>query len=82
VITVQQDYEDESNLIRFIVGGLKQDHDIFFELAGQHSLPIYFHFAFMILIQFSGRSLLNEFGSYAHVYLYFFLSFAQLVDFV
>lgn len=60
MLTIHENDDDKSHLILLIVGGFQQDIDVLLQLVPEHSLPVYFHLAFVILVEFTSKGLFDE----------------------
>lgn len=60
MLAIHEDDDDKPHLVLLIVGGFQQDIDILLELAPKHPLPVYLHLAFVVLVEFARKGLLDE----------------------
>lgn len=60
MLTIHENDDDKSHLVLLIIGRFQQNIDVLLQLIPHHSLPVHFHLAFVILVEFASKGLFDE----------------------
>jgi hypothetical protein len=82
MLAVEEDDEDEPDLVLLVVGGFEEDEDVLPEFVAEDAFLVDVDFCLVVLLEFAGRCLLDEFPSNLCVQFDLLLALAQLVEIV